>query len=112
MKNSVQPGKVLTWTNGTGSLVKSGEAVVTGSRVFVATGDIADGKEGELLTEEVVKLEKTASQAYALGATLYYDPATKKVTSTAGSLKAIGYAAKAALSADTHANVKLCALNV
>jgi predicted RecA/RadA family phage recombinase len=113
MKNSVQMGKVLTWKNATGSLVKSGTPVVTANRVFVATGDIKDGEEGELLTEEVVRLAKTTGQAYVLGTTLYWDPTGGgKLTSTAGSLKAIGYAAGAYDNAATFANVKLCALTV
>lgn len=112
MKNFVKPGKCITLVNPSGAALVSGQMVVCGSRVFVATGAAAIAGTVEVLTEGVVRYSKTTGQAYVVGTTLYYDPATDKVTSTAGSLKAVGYAAEIAASADTSAEVSLCALNV
>ncbi len=51
--NHVQKGAVMSWTNGTGSDVVSGEVVAFADMIGVAAGDIADGETGELLIEEV-----------------------------------------------------------
>lgn len=112
MKNFVKPGKVITLVNPSGAVLASGQMVVCGSRVFVATGKAEIGATLEVLTEGVVRYSKTAGQAYVVGTTLYYDPATDKVTSTAGSLKSVGYAAEIAASGDASAEVSLHALNV
>jgi len=46
--NHVQKGAVMSWTNGTGSDVVSGEVVAFADMIGVAAGDIADGETGEL----------------------------------------------------------------
>lgn len=108
MKNFVKPGKCIKYTNATGADIPSGQAIVIGDVVVVATGIIKNGEEGEVLTEGVVRLAKVAGQAFALGAKLYWDPAAKNLTTTAGALKVIGFCAEAELAASTSAEVKLC----
>ncbi|MBU1247413.1 MAG: DUF2190 family protein [Proteobacteria bacterium] len=84
MKNLIQRGKQMTWTNSTGSDVSSGQVVVVGGVVCVASTDIADGETGELATEEVYDLSK-ATGAITQGASLYWDADGDPVGGTAGS---------------------------
>ncbi|MBI9109995.1 DUF2190 family protein [Maridesulfovibrio ferrireducens] len=71
-QNHICKGKVLDWTNGTGSDVLSGQAVVVGSIFAVALGDIADGESGVLSISEVYALPK-AAEALTQGAKVYWD---------------------------------------
>ena len=74
-QNHTQPGAAMPWTNGTGAAVASGDVVDLGSggagMIGVAAGDIADGDQGILFTEEVWELPKDTSVAIAQGAQLY-----------------------------------------
>ena len=59
MKNFIQEGKRLTYTNGE-TAITSGSAVVVGDKVYVACGDIGASAVGELCTEGVVELDKVS----------------------------------------------------
>ena len=48
MKNFIQEGTRMTWTNDTGSPVASGDPVIINGRVFVACVDIANGSTGAI----------------------------------------------------------------
>ena len=107
MKNFVKPGKCIKWTNDTGADIPSGQAVTIGARVFVATGVIKVGAEGEVLTEGVVRLAKVAGVALAIGADAYWDNAAKNVTNVAAGNTLMGFVAESELAASTSVEVKL-----
>ncbi len=113
--NRVQPGKVLTWTNGTGAAVVSGKVVVIGTVVAVALGDIAAGAAGDVAVKEVYSVPK-ATGVIAQGARVYWDAdgnpvggtaGTGAATTTAASNTLMGYAAEGAASGDATVNVAL-----
>lgn len=101
----VQDGKFIDYTP-VGAVAAAAPVVVEDS-VFIAPRAIAAGELGSLATSGVWKLAKTTTQVWALGEILYWDPATSKATSVAGSLKQMGVAAAAAESADTEGYVLL-----
>jgi predicted RecA/RadA family phage recombinase len=101
-----QQGKILTYAN-SGSAIASGDVVLIGGGIGVAMGAIAATTgTGEVLTEEVVKLAKTTSQAWAQGQRLYWDTGTSKLT-TAQKTTFAGIAAYAAGADATEGYVKL-----
>jgi predicted RecA/RadA family phage recombinase len=106
MKNFIQCGDTINWTNSTGSAVASGDVVVVGSLVGIALVDIADTATGTLQIEGVFQVAKTTGTAYAQGDELFWDTSGKKTTKTATD-KPIGTAHEAALSGDTTTLVKL-----
>ena len=73
MKTYVQPGKVITWTNGTGSAVASGDVVVVGNIIGVAAVDIADGASGSVAIEGVYTVPKVSGAVIAQGESLTWD---------------------------------------
>lgn len=98
-----------------GSDVTAGDVIVLGSIVGIATQDIASGVKGALTIQGVFKVPKITG-ANAVGTLIYWDPAgdpvggtagTGAATSTAGSLKQLGYVAVASLSADETVQVIL-----
>ena len=90
MKNYVQEGDVLTVT--APAAVLSGAGVLVGSIFGVASADSASGAEVEIQLEGVFDLAKAASQAWTVGALIYWDNATKVCTTTASGNKLIGTA--------------------
>lgn len=73
MNNGIHEGKEFTWTNGTGSAVVSGQVVVVGSILAVATVDIANGATGTVRTGYAVKAPKVSAAVIAQGETLTWD---------------------------------------
>lgn len=73
MKNMIQKGKRMPWTNGTGADVASGDPVVVGDKIYAACGDIANGADGELAAEGVFEFPKTAGNAINQGTRPIYD---------------------------------------
>lgn len=68
----------------------------------------AEGDVAVIHMKGVWKLPKKASTAIGDGVKLYWDPGDSgKLTPTAGSLKEVGWAHGAALSADDYVNLKL-----
>lgn len=91
MKNYVQPGAALTIpAPGT---VASGAGVLVGSLFGVANHAATTGAPLTIATEGVFDLPKVGSQAWAVGALVYWDGPNNRCTTTAGSLKLIGVAA-------------------
>ena len=108
MKNKVQEGHTLLYTNSSGSPILSGAVIPLAQRIAIACVDIANNASGSMDLEGVFTIAKTTGQAMAQGAELYYDPATSKVTSVqSGTTKYAGIAAEAKLSADTSIAVRL-----
>lgn len=92
MKNYKGQGNTLNWTNGTGSDVSSGAGVLVGKLFGVAAGDIADGEDGVLNLVGEYELPKAASQAWSVGAKVFWDDTNKNCTTTATSNTFIGAA--------------------
>lgn len=106
MKNYVQNGKVVNYTNATGSTIVSGAVVIMGALVGVAAADILDTKTGAVNVDGVFSLPKTNPLAISQGDELFYNSGTGKVTKTATD-KAIGTAFEDAGSTDDTVNVKI-----
>jgi predicted RecA/RadA family phage recombinase len=93
MKNFIARGDVLEIT--AGADIDAGEGVLVGSLFGVAATDIANGARGNINLGGVYDLPKVGSQAWTVGALVYWDNANDRCTTTAGSLKLIGVAAAA-----------------
>lgn len=97
MKNFVQQGTRIIWTNGTGLAVASGDPVIVNGRAAVACVDIADGASGALATCGVFQFAKETGKTFAQFDDVYWDAVAKKVTSD----KDLGTAAGAAVAGGT-----------
>lgn len=116
MKNYVQDGDRITYTNGTGSDIASGDPVVIGSTIGVACADIASGATGAVAIDGVYTLPKvadTSGHAIAQGDIMLFDISVgkfdiKTATDAAGDILGGAVAVTAATSAATTVDVKLC----
>lgn len=95
MKNFVSQGNTLTFTNGTGADVASGAGVLLGTAFGIAAGDVADGADGVLNLTGVYDLPKVGSQAWTVGAAIYWDNTNKRCTTVTTSNTKIGVAVAA-----------------
>jgi predicted RecA/RadA family phage recombinase len=93
MKNFVQPGQTLTVTAPYN--VASGAGVLVGSLFGVATAAALLNAQVEIETEGVFDLVKVGSQAWSVGARVYWDDTAKNCTTTASTNKLIGVAVAA-----------------
>lgn len=93
MKNYVQPGDVLTLNAPYD--VASGAGFLVGSLFAVATYAATSGAEVEGATTGVVDLVKVGSQAWTVGAKIYWDNTAKACTTTSSGNTLIGAAVKA-----------------
>lgn len=93
MKNFIQPGESLEIT--APAALASGEGVLIGSLFGVASGDIANGAQGVIKTRGVFDLPKAASQAWDLGAPIYWDVSEAECTNVSTDNVLIGVAATA-----------------
>lgn len=88
--------------------VAPGAGVKVGSIFGVATQGGAIGATVTLDVEGVYTLPKLSSDVVAQGAPLYWDDtANKRLTTTAGSNKFVGWADQAQIAGDPTANVRL-----
>lgn len=94
MKNFVQAGSALTIPAPTA--VASGDVVLVGNIIGIANGASATGADLDLTTTGVFALPKVGADAFALGATVYFNTTTKLATATASGNPAIGTAVAAA----------------
>lgn len=106
MKNFIQEGTRVDWTNTTGSAVASGDVVIVGSLAAIAVVDIADTKSGEVALEGVYELTKDTPLAISQGDEVFWNTTNKEVTKTATD-KPLGVAFRAAGSSDTTVQVKI-----
>ena len=90
MKNFIARGDAITIT--AGADIESGDGVLVGSIFGVAAGDIANGAEGVINLTGVYDLPKAPSQAWTVGAKVYWDNTAKACTTTVGSNTLIGVA--------------------
>jgi len=107
MRNYIQSGKVIAYTNSTGSLIEAGDVVIVGSVAGIAVTDIPDTETKSVdISQSVFRLAKTAPLVITQGDELFWDTATKKVTKTATD-KPLGIAFTSQLSADVLVDVKM-----
>lgn len=112
MKNNVCKGERITWTNGTGSAVVSGQLVRVGVLLAIASTNIANGATGELEIGEVYTVPKKASDTITQGQALAYDQSAGNVTNTlgtaaSGDLTGVAVAYEAAAASTTTVKVWL-----
>lgn len=106
MKNFVQPGDVLTLT--APYAVSSGGGALVGTKIFgVATGDIANGADGEWYTRGVFDITSLSTDTGSPGAVMYWDNTNKRTTTTSTSNTKIGVLTKAKINGDTTARIRL-----
>lgn len=93
MKNYVQPGDTITFT--AGADIASGAGVLIGTLFGVATTAVANGASGEAAVVGVFDLVKVGSQAWTVGAKIYWDDSNKRCTTVSTSNTLIGVATAA-----------------
>ncbi len=107
MKNFEQEGCILPLAAPSGGVV-SGTPYLIGGLFVVAGADGAEGVTTAFSTEGVFNsLPKTTGEAWTVGAKLYWNSGTGKLTTTAGSNLYVANAAVAALAADTTGTARL-----
>jgi predicted RecA/RadA family phage recombinase len=107
MKNCVQPGNTLTLT--APYAVTSGDGLLVGAIFGVAAGDAASGATVEAALTGVFDLTKIGSQAWTVGAKVYWDDTNKRCTTVATDNTLIGVAVEAVAggAGDTIGRVRL-----
>lgn len=90
MKTYIQPGHAVTLA--APAAVLSGDGLLVGSLFGIATHDAASGAEVETQLTGVVDMAKAASQAWTVGAKVYWDNTAKVATTTATNNTMIGVA--------------------
>lgn len=116
MKNFIQEGKHINWTNGTGADVSAGAVVVIGALLGIASTDIANGATGVVVLEGVFECTKTthaADQAIAQGEKIAWDVSAGKFVNAAtvlaaGDINGNVVAAAAAITTAATVLVKFC----
>ena len=109
MKTFVQKGNTLTFTNGSGSTIASGEGVLLGAGGLfgVSNGTVLDTEDGEATISGVFKISKTAADTPAQWANAYWDDTAKKVTTVSTSNTLIGVFTKSYTAIATPAEILL-----
>jgi predicted RecA/RadA family phage recombinase len=105
MKNFVQSGDTLPLT--APAALASGDVVVIGSIVGVATTSAASGANFTCAIRGVFDLPKTNGVAFAPGDKVYFDSTAKLITSTATNNTRLGAAVLPAIASATTARVHL-----
>ena len=107
MKNYVQPGNTVTLT--APYAVTSGDGLLVGSIFGIAARTAALGESVETALVGVFDITKIGSQAWTVGAKVYWDDTNKRTTSVATSNTLIGVATEAVAggAGDTIGRVRL-----
>ena len=107
MKNYVQPGNSHSLT--APYAVTSGDGLLVGSIFGVAAGDAASGANVEAALTGVFDLTKIGSQAWTVGAKVYWDDTNKRCTTVSTDNTLIGVAVEAVAggAGDTIGRVRL-----
>jgi predicted RecA/RadA family phage recombinase len=90
MKNYVQNGDVVSVP--APATVVSGAGVLVGALFGVAVHNAASGQPVEIATTGVYDLTKVGSQAWTVGALIYWDAANSRATTVSASTTLIGKA--------------------
>ena len=105
MKNFIQEGDTLSLAAPYNLI--GGQGALIGSIFGVAFGDAPIGNSVDLATEGVFNLAKVSTQAISLGAKIYWDDATKLVTTVSASNPLIGACVVAAANPSSTVAVRL-----
>ena len=107
MKNYVQPGNTITLT--APYAVTSGDGLLVGAIFGVAAGDADSGATVETALVGVFDITKIGSQAWTVGAKVYWDDTNKRCTTVATDNTLIGVAVDAVAggAGDTIGRVRL-----
>ena len=107
MKNFVKPGNTITLT--APYAVASGDGLLVGAIFGVAAGSAASGDPVEAALIGVFDITKVGSQAWTVGAKVYWDDTNKRCTtvSTDNTLVGVAIAAVASGAGDTIGRVRL-----
>lgn len=107
MRNFIAPGHRMTIT--AGADISSGDGVLAGAIFGVAEADIANGAEGVVVLTGVFELPKIGSQAWTVGAKVYWDNGNSRCTTVASTNTLIGvaYAAVGSGAGETLGKVRL-----
>ena len=110
MKNYVQPGNAITLT--APYAVTSGDGLLVGAIFGIAAGAAALGEPVETALAGVFDITKVGSQAWTVGAKVYWDDTNKRCTTVATDNTLIGVAIEAVASGagDTTGRVRLNAI--
>lgn len=95
--------RTLPFTNTTGSTLLGGTWHTVGAKHGIVLGDVADTKDGLLLVEVPepgILVPKNTSVAFSTGGKLYFDAADGEVNDDSAGNPEIGYAYRAAQTAD------------
>lgn len=103
--NYQQPGSTIDFINSTSDTIKAGQVVSLTTRIGVAGTEIAASAVGSLHVKGVFSMPK-ATGAIEIGAAVYYNASTDKITTTASSAVPAGWAIAAAKPED--ATVQVC----
>lgn len=90
MRGYIQPGNTITLP--APYAVASGDGLLVGAIFGIATGSAAINAEVETLIDGVVELRKAPSQAWSIGARIYWDNAARLATTVIASNTLIGAA--------------------
>lgn len=106
MKNFIQPGRALTVAAPTGG-VSSGDVVIVGALIGIATTDAVAGADIEIDCEGVYQVSKKVDDVFAVGDLVYWDATPGEATVTATGNTVLGIAVQAATGPATAVRVKL-----
>ena len=90
MKNFVAMGNVLPFV--AAATIVAGPGLLLGAIFGVVANDVATGEDGQLNLGGVYELPKAASQAWTVGAAVYWDDTAKVCTTTSAGNTLIGVA--------------------
>lgn len=112
MKNYIATGATITIT--APLALTSGQGVLVDSLFGIACSDIASGAQGDINTAGVYDLTKQASQAWTVGAKIYWNNTTRVCTNVATGNSLIGVAIRAVggTAAETTGRVRLNGVSV
>ena len=107
MKNYVSDGENITVA--APAALNSGDGVLVGSLFGVASSTVASGAQVAIVVEGVFTLPKAASQAWTVGAKVYWDATNNRCTTvaTGNTLIGVATAAVAGGAGDTTGTVRL-----
>lgn len=78
MKNLVEQGETLNFTNGSGDTITSGSVVVIGEQIGIAKNDVANGDVGVLCMEGVFTVPKVTAAVIGQGESVIWDSSVGK----------------------------------
>lgn len=111
MANMLYQGEdhTIEWENTTGAEVAAKKIVLlpTGNRVAFLLVTTPNGGKGAARLTGGVEYAKVTAEAWTQGQTIYYDAGVNKLTTTVGTNKIAGFAARAQGASDTTGRVWL-----